>query len=235
VVWTAPERVCTSCLVTTHLIRGIPAFATDSHALAAVKGGIVAARRRAAAMRPPVKFDNMRRRRRDDGDERRRHMATPLHAASPSQTTSATTARPESDSVPAPTGPSCRGRAASNARASGASSRDDRSDLEFRGAAGIRCSFEPSALGTRGRLIPYDPSPMVARIINITGLDQLVDVLVSRVITAPHAAGTDGTGHDSADRTVTVGAVAGPDAAWMGRFGYVMAPAMMSSAMVSSS
>jgi anti-anti-sigma factor len=85
----------------------------------------------------------------------------------------------------------------------------DCSDLEFCGAAGINVLVGAVCrLGTRGRLIIYDPSPRVARIIDITGLDQLVDVIVSRVITAPQAAGTNGTGHGSADRTVTTGAVA---------------------------
>jgi anti-anti-sigma factor len=84
----------------------------------------------------------------------------------------------------------------------------DCSNLEFCDAAGINVLVATvHRLGTRGRLVIYDPSPMVARIIGITGLDQLVDVTVSRVINAPPAAITNGTGEGPAHRTVTTGAV----------------------------
>jgi anti-anti-sigma factor len=82
----------------------------------------------------------------------------------------------------------------------------DCSDLEFCGAAGINALIGAvRRLGTRGRLVIYDPPPMVARIIDITGLDHLVDVVVGRVVTPPHA---DHTVHRSAHRTVLAGAVA---------------------------
>jgi anti-anti-sigma factor len=64
----------------------------------------------------------------------------------------------------------------------------DFSGLAFCGAAGINVLFGAvRALGARGRLVIYDPPPVVARLIDITGLDQVVDVVVGRVITAPHA------------------------------------------------
>jgi anti-sigma B factor antagonist len=68
----------------------------------------------------------------------------------------------------------------------------DFANLEFCGAAGINVLVGVArTLGTRGRLVIYDPSPMVARIISITGLDRVVDVTAGRVITAPRPAGAN--------------------------------------------
>jgi anti-anti-sigma factor len=56
----------------------------------------------------------------------------------------------------------------------------DFTNLEFYGAAGINLLFGAvRALGTRGRLVIYDPSPMVIRVLDITGLDRFVDVAVT--------------------------------------------------------
>ena len=59
----------------------------------------------------------------------------------------------------------------------------DLASLEFCGAAGINVLVGAvRTLGTRGRLVIYDPSPMVARILDLTGLDHLVEVVVGRVV-----------------------------------------------------
>ena len=60
-------------------------------------------------------------------------------------------------------------------------------------------------LGDRGRLVIYDPSPMVARLMDITGLDALVDITVGRVVNALHPPSTNDTGLGSARRTVMSG------------------------------
>ena len=63
----------------------------------------------------------------------------------------------------------------------------DLASLEFCDAAGINVLVGAvRTLGTRGRLVIYDPTPKVARIITITALDHLVDVVVGRVPAAPH-------------------------------------------------
>jgi anti-anti-sigma factor len=83
----------------------------------------------------------------------------------------------------------------------------DCSDLEFCGAAGINVLFGAvRKLGTRGRLVIYDPSPSVSRLLDITGLDQFVDVAVSRVATAPPMTCTRGADHGaSVPRAVVTG------------------------------
>jgi anti-anti-sigma factor len=64
----------------------------------------------------------------------------------------------------------------------------DLSSLEFCGVAGINVLFDAARrLGTRGRLVVYDPSPMVARLIDITGLGHLVEVAAGRVVIPAHA------------------------------------------------
>jgi anti-anti-sigma factor len=84
----------------------------------------------------------------------------------------------------------------------------DFSDLEFCGVAGINVLFDAiRRLGPRGRLVIYDPTPMLARLIGITGLDQHADV-VGRVVSAPHAAWANGIGHGSRHGTVLAGSVA---------------------------
>jgi anti-anti-sigma factor len=88
----------------------------------------------------------------------------------------------------------------------------DLANLDFCGAAGINVLVGAvRTLGTRGRLVVYDPSPMVARVIDITGLDLLVDVVVGRVITPTHPAGADGPERGPSRRSVAadrVGSVA---------------------------
>ena len=74
------------------------------------------------------------------------------------------------------------------------------------GAAGINVLFGAvRTLGDRGRLVSYDPSPMVARLIDITGLDPLVDITMGQVVNAPHPPRMNGAGLGSAHRTVTPG------------------------------
>jgi anti-anti-sigma factor len=85
----------------------------------------------------------------------------------------------------------------------------DLASLEFCGAAGINVFVDGvRTLGTRGRLVIYDPSPIVARVINITGLDDLVDVVVGRVVGAPHPAGVTGADRGPVHRTVIASSVA---------------------------
>jgi anti-anti-sigma factor len=82
----------------------------------------------------------------------------------------------------------------------------DFSKLVFCGAAGINVLVGAvRTLGDRGRLVIYNPSPMVARLIETTGLDALVDIAVGRVVNAPHPPRTIGARLDSARRTVTTG------------------------------
>ena len=79
----------------------------------------------------------------------------------------------------------------------------DLASLEFCGADGINVLVGAvRTLGTRGRLVIYDPSPSVARILDITGLDPLVDVLVGRVVAASPPGSETGDGHGPARRTV---------------------------------
>jgi anti-sigma B factor antagonist len=85
----------------------------------------------------------------------------------------------------------------------------DVASLEFCGAAGINVlSGARRRLGSRGRLVIYDPSPRVARIMSITGLDRLVDVVVGRVLTSPRPPDAPGTERGPAHRTGSTGAVA---------------------------
>lgn len=68
----------------------------------------------------------------------------------------------------------------------------DFSDVGFCGAAGISVLFGAvRALGTRGRIVIYDPSPSAAKVIGLAGLDRVVDVAASRAVTAPPTAGPD--------------------------------------------
>jgi anti-sigma B factor antagonist len=83
----------------------------------------------------------------------------------------------------------------------------DFSDLEFCGAAGINVLFGAvRRLGSRGRMVIYDPSPVVARMIEISGLDHVADVAVGRVLSASHASATNGAAPGSARRVVTAAA-----------------------------
>jgi anti-anti-sigma factor len=64
----------------------------------------------------------------------------------------------------------------------------DFSNLTFCGAAGITVLVGAvRTMADRGRLVIYDAPPMVTRLIEIAGLDSLVDVAVGRVISAPAA------------------------------------------------
>ena len=97
----------------------------------------------------------------------------------------------------------------------------DVSRLDFCGAAGINVLARIGrTLGTGGRLVIYDAPPNVARVIEITGLDQLVDVTVSRVIAASDVVCANGPGDRSAPRTSpTGGGVSMPGAAMVGSSG----------------
>jgi anti-anti-sigma factor len=88
----------------------------------------------------------------------------------------------------------------------GGAVRVDFSNLVFCGAAGINVLVGAvRTLGDRGRLVIYDPSPMVARLIDITGLDAQVDITVGRVVNALHPPSTNDTGLGAARRTVMTG------------------------------
>jgi hypothetical protein len=80
------------------------------------------------------------------------------------------------------------------------------SDVVSCGAAGINVlvgAVRP--LGDRGRLVIYDPSPMVARLIDITDLEALVEIIVGRVVNAAHPPRTNGARLGSARRIVAAG------------------------------
>ena len=79
----------------------------------------------------------------------------------------------------------------------------DLASLEFCGAAGVNVlAGAVRTLGTRGRLVVYDPSPLVARILDITGLDHLIEVVVGRVVAAPLPDGATDDDPCTAHRTV---------------------------------
>jgi anti-anti-sigma factor len=85
----------------------------------------------------------------------------------------------------------------------------DFSDLEFCGAAGVRVLFGAvRALAGRGRLVIYDPSPIVARAMHVAGLDQVVDVAVGRVITTTQSSSSTDGNRSSARSTAVAGTVA---------------------------
>ncbi len=57
----------------------------------------------------------------------------------------------------------------------------DLSALDFCGVAGINVLFRAvRALGTRGRIVIYDPAPPVSRVIALSGLGGVVEVVHSR-------------------------------------------------------
>lgn len=57
----------------------------------------------------------------------------------------------------------------------------DFSSLAFCAAAGINALVGAvNVIGDHGRIVIYDPSPMVTRLIGITGVESLLDVAVSR-------------------------------------------------------
>lgn len=85
----------------------------------------------------------------------------------------------------------------------------DFSDLEFCGTAGINVLVAAARmLGTRGRIVIYDPSPTVARIIGITGLHHLVEIAVGRITTTRIPPGTEAVERGPGHRRGTARAVA---------------------------
>jgi anti-anti-sigma factor len=57
----------------------------------------------------------------------------------------------------------------------------DFSELDFCGAAGVNVLFDAArALGSRGRIVVYDPAPSVRQVIALSGLDEIVEVVRSR-------------------------------------------------------
>jgi len=88
----------------------------------------------------------------------------------------------------------------------------DFSELEFCGAAGINVLFGAvQALGARGRIVIYDPAPQVSRVIALSGLDGVVEVVHSRIEAAPAARRAPSLNTADANATPPTGHIESPD------------------------
>jgi anti-anti-sigma factor len=88
----------------------------------------------------------------------------------------------------------------------------DLSAVRFCGAAGINVLFGAvQALGTRGRVVIYDPPPQVSRVIVVSGLGGVVEVVHSRVEPAPADRRAPSSNIADADATPPSGHIESPD------------------------